>query len=44
MYVQGIGILFRSAKSSMLLSIYLKYKTSALLRDLKKVAASKPIY
>ena len=45
MYVQGIGILFRSAKFSMPLSeILLHIKTSALLRDLKKVAASKPIF
>ena len=40
-YGQGIGILFRSVKFSVLLSI--KYKTSALLRGLQKMAASKPI-
>ena len=44
-YRQGVGISFRSAKFSMLLSMLycLNIITSALLRDLKKVAASKPI-
>ena len=40
MYRQGVGILFRSVKFSVLLSVW---KISALLRDLQKVAASKPI-
>ncbi len=37
---QGFGILFRSAKLLMLLTLNL---ISALLRDLQKMAASKPI-
>ena len=42
-YGQGFGILFRSVKFSVLLSIKLLNKTSALLRGLQKMAASKPI-
>lgn len=47
-YGQGIGILFRSVKFSVLLTFLwfhhlMKSKTSALLRDHQKVAASKPI-
>lgn len=48
-YGQGLGILFRSVKSSVLLPIWFFFskkkrnKTSALLRDLQIVAASKPI-
>ena len=38
-YGQGFGILFRSVKDSMLL----KKLTSALLRGLRIMAASKPI-
>jgi len=39
-YVQGFGILFRSVKFSV---FFPKILTSALLRDLQKMAASKPI-